>query len=344
MSRGRVNGASPALFLWSVGPAGLKQARRRDTLRRVPNRLPIFALLCTCACSSAGDTEGPSQLGPGQTSQPGDMSPHTSLPGNDPIIIDGPAIPAVGPDTSPRPGTDPGDCDNVLEVTYRDFKESHVDFEGAFAGDEVRLGLVEPELGPDGKPVFRSSIGCPWAADDPTQCNPDWLPEEKAIDSRESFDQWYRTSDGVNIEFNKTLILTERPVGSGLFVFESDEFFPLSADEGFGATPQNGQGRNYLFTTEIHLVFTYVKGQTFRFRGDDDLWIFVNNKLALDLGSMHNPAEGVIDFDASADRLGISPNGSYRMDVFHAERHTHVSSFRVETNIGCFRPAPAPVR
>ena len=33
--------------------------------------------------------------------------------------------------------------------------------------------------------------------------------------------------------------------------------------------------------------------------------LFINNKLALDLGGMHNPAEGTIDFDAQADRKSV---------------------------------------
>lgn len=261
-------------------------------------------------------------------------------PGNsDPSLINGQL-----PTGTPPPGVDDADCDNVLDVTYRDFSEDHPDFEGPFAGDEVRLTLLEPQLDVDGKPVFRDGIGCPWSATAPASCNPDWTPTQKVIDSKQSFDQWYRTVDGVNVEFQKQMSLNETRAGSGVYVFESAEFFPLSPDEGLGKTPRNGQGRNYLFTTEIHLSFTYVAGQTFRFRGDDDLWIFINDKLALDLGSMHNPAEGTIDFDAQAQALGISPNHVYRMDVFHAERHTQVSSFRIETNIGCFKPGPPRVR
>lgn len=236
-------------------------------------------------------------------------------------------------------GTNP-ECDNILEVTYRDFNESHPDMEMAFSGDVVRLTLLEPNLGPDRKPVFRDSIGCPPNHDDPTICEPYWQVTEPVITSAESFNQWYNTVEGVNIEIPGTLTLTEEAPGSGSYVFDSDSFFPLSPEEGFGLTPANGNhlGKNFLFTTEIHLRFTYRRGQVFTFRGDDDLWIFVNGKLAMDLGSMHLPAEGTIDFDAQAEKLGIAPGGSYAMDIFHAERHTTGSNFRFETNIACFEP------
>lgn len=309
--------------------------------------LCFLATTAVLSSSCGADSEGPVQGGLGGKvpvnpvapgSGPQSPSPDIPSPITDPNLIEG----DLPPSGNLPPGASEGDCDSVLEVTYRDFNETHPDFEGPFSGDEVRLNLIEPVLDAQGKPVFKDSIGCPWSHDDPTQCG-DWTPTQKVIESKQTFDQWYRTVDGVNIEFQKELALTETRPGSGVYVYESNEFFPLMPEEGFGPTPPNGQGRNFLFTTEIHLTFTYVAGQTFGFRGDDDLWIFINDKLALDLGSMHNPAEGVIDFDAQATTLDIVPGRVYRMDVFHAERHTQVSSFRIETNIGCFKPAPPRV-
>ena len=103
--------------------------------------------------------------------------------------------------------------------------------------------------------------------------------------------------------------------------------------------PANDMGMNFLFTTEIHVQFRYSAAQKFTFRGDDDLWIFVNGQLALDLGSMHGPEEGTIDFDAQAASLNISVGNRYAMDVFHAERHMRGSNFKITTNIACFTPS-----
>ena len=232
------------------------------------------------------------------------------------------------------------ECDNVLDVTYRDFEASHPDMERDFAGDVVRHNLVEPTLGSDNKPVFMSSVGCPRVAETtstPEQCD-NWQVTEPVIESAETFDQWYRSLPDVNIEFQRTLELVD--VGGGQYEYDSTSFFPLGPDEGYGVapTPDHHLGKNFLFTTEIHVRFRYDSGRVFSFRGDDDLWIFVNGRLAMDLGSMHAAEEGIIDFDAQASVLGITPGQSYAMDIFHAERHTLESNFRFQTNISCFEP------
>jgi fibro-slime domain-containing protein len=64
--------------------------------------------------------------------------------------------------------------------------------------------------------------------------------------------------------------------------------------------------------------------------------VFVNNRLALDLGGVHGTETAMIDFDAKAGQLGIATGGTYHLDVFHAERHTVSSDFRMVTTINCF--------
>jgi fibro-slime domain-containing protein len=259
-------------------------------------------------------------------------------------------------DTDTDVDTDSEDCDNILEITVRDFDTTHPDMQRADKGWGPLAGVLQETLDADRKPIFSDPMGthtwktdqdpgvlvpnC-WSTDADTEYDECYMGTIPMFEGEESFFDWYHDTE-LNIRFEKTLTLAEENAGTGVFVFDSSAFFPLSTSEGFGPTPNddNPDGQNFLFTTEIHLLFKYVAGQKFTFRGDDDLWIFVNNKMALDIGGMHLPFEGTIDFDDRATALGISPGGSYHMDIFHAERHTSQSNFRIETNISCFIPVP----
>ncbi|MGK4005483.1 fibro-slime domain-containing protein [Sorangium sp. So ce1036] len=301
----------------------------------------VASVLAALACSAEPASNGNSPSGSGGSggtpaSGSGASSSESSSSGDVPDFLV-----TVGGGEAGGGGAGGSECSSVLQVVYRDFKESHPDFEMDFRGDVVRRKLLKPELDAEGKPQFLDRVGCAAELTTPLDCRDAGL-NQPVIMSAESFDQWYRDVEGVNMTFTKELELEESPPGSGQYVFDSTDFFPLAPEEGFGITPPNHKNQNFLFTTEIHLKFGYVAGQKFSFRGDDDMWIFINGRLALDLGSMHGPESGVIDFDAQASELGIVPGNSYTMDIFHAERHTDGSNFHIETNISCFTPVIVP--
>ena len=133
-----------------------------------------------------------------------------------------------------------------------------------------------------------------------------------------------------------TLTLSLDEPSPGLFVFDSDSFFPI---DGL-ARGNEGNPHNYHFTSEIHTQFRYDGGEKFTFAGDDDVWVFINGKLAIDLGGVHAREASTVDLDARSVELGITPGRSYTMDIFHAERHTVESNFRISTNIACFTDVP----
>ena len=201
-----------------------------------------------------------------------------------------------------------GQC-GTLTAILRDFQQSHPDFEATIADDR---GLVEVDLGADNKPVYAPSGAT------------------ATVSGKTSFDQWYRDVPNINMHFEQPLPLTENPPGT--FTFEDTSFFPLDG-MGFG---DEGNNHNFHFTTEIHGTFQYRGGEMFSFTGDDDVFVFVNKKLGLDLGGVHGVENATIDFDSEAATLGITVGNSYQLDVFHAERHTSASNFRMVTTIDCF--------
>ena len=231
----------------------------------------------------------------------------TSSTGADPSA----ATTSVGDPSASETGFERPKCDPKLDATIRDFKVDHPDFED-FASDVGLKGLVQPTLGPDGKPVY--------APAGPTAQTAGPGP----------FSQWYNNTPDTNIAFAVEIPLTE--VMPGLYRYQNDTFFPID-DQGWG---NEGNNHNFHFTTEIHTTFVYEGGEVFTFIGDDDLWMFLNGKLAIDLGGVHPQLEASVDLDAQAAALGITVGGTYKMDIFHAERHTDQSHFRIDTSIQCF--------
>jgi fibro-slime domain-containing protein len=230
------------------------------------------------------------------------------------------------PDTGLMAG--PSGCSQIVGVV-RDFKSAlepggHPDFE-AFSGNQPTPKLVASDLGPDRKAVYSSmceaqglvgSSACPYG------------PQTT---SRANFDQWYRSVDGVNKTF---LVYLSFQSLQGVSQFSSSHFFPLD-EAGWGNAGRDEKGKlhNFSFTTEFHLTFRYRGGESFTFTGDDDVWVFMNGKLVIDLGGLHPQTVGTFDLDKAGATVGLIRGSAYSLDLFHAERHTTASNFRIETNL-----------
>lgn len=217
----------------------------------------------------------------------------------------------VGGRWSPCSAREP-DASLTLPTTVRDLRASHPDFEEDALG--LDLGIVEPTLGPDGKPVYAGD------------------PVTPTTSGAEAFESWFRDVPGVNLATTVPLVLTSSGGALPTYRYDSSAFFPID-DQLFG---NEGRPHNFHFTLELAVPFRYSGGERFVFRGDDDVFAFIDGALVIDLGGVHSPEARAVELDAVAPALGLEVGGVYSLALFFAERHTDGSNFHVETTIADF--------
>jgi fibro-slime domain-containing protein len=226
-----------------------------------------------------------------------------------------------------------------LPVIYRDFKGfdepgGHPDFQRFIGAGEA--GIPAPMLDMTGKPAHAMGPRRLTVNGDPGYTDKDY------------FAIWWRDNPAYNRTFREQLVFMRGAAGT--YQYGSNAFYPLEG-RGFGpymGSPAKGGGhRNFHFTSEVRHWFEYRGGERLDFTGDDDVFVFINKRLTVDLGGTHMAVTGRVTLDATtgaarvcdlaspcvaAERtieLGLAIGSVYEMVVFQAERRTDESNYRL---------------
>lgn len=244
-----------------------------------------------------------------------------------------------------------------VKVTYYDYHSdrSNPEFEAPHQG-AVRKGMVADTLDSEFKPVLGKSPYLnhyihkwfrPFSSDfTAPQYYPRASYKTKTISDIKDYNEYGQKVEylGIGFEAHDTSFanfviydsLKFELQDNGMYQFRDDNFFPLD-NRGFKNewnfhSPDSADtgDHNYSFTMELNWEFVMQKGLVFHFNGDDDVWVFINKKLALDLGGIHESTTDSIHLDSIE---GLVEGETYRLDVFYAERHSSGSHLWITSNI-----------
>ena len=204
-------------------------------------------------------------------------------------------------------------------------------------GYGIMKGMVESQLGPNGVPVRSANF--------PSDCKltdhlDNWFVPE--VVAQDAAGNTYTNATCRELELNLTedgFWLGQKNTDSpekGLFFLDDFEYLYTADSSSKIPNPMydniNSEKygtHNYGFTMALQAQFEYVKGQYFEFLGDDDVWVFINNKLVVDIGGQHEAKEGKVKLDT----LGLTEGETYPFRIFYAERHKNQSNFKMRTSM-----------
>jgi fibro-slime domain-containing protein len=231
-----------------------------------------------------------------------------------------------------KPNVD-GECQYQMAATVRDFSAAHPDFD--IKVDALVKGMVQANLGPDRKPISTNkTLPTPmtygefnnWWKTDSTNSNAALRSYESCVDipmSKSSDGSWEYDSyrDGAARSFFPIPISKDKN--------PTEQFLACYNTPGTTNWTNTTAKVNGNFCVESHASFIYQKGQKFAFRGDDDVWVFINDKLVVDLGGIHVPKSDSVNLDT----LELTAGSEYKWDLFYCDREDCGSSLRIKTSI-----------
>lgn len=173
---------------------------------------------------------------------------------------------------------------------------------------------------------------------------------DKIVLTKNSAGNYYMSAYQGKVEYDTDA----RVIKNGSNVASNEFFYPInglgydalfgdttdttvaSASSYYGALNPNG---NYTLRGQAQFVYNSADNLFFDFTGDDDVYLFINGHLVLDLGGAHWSVEKRVDLNDVAEKCGLVDGEIATFTFFYMERFSDCSNFAIETNLELATPA-----
>jgi len=218
--------------------------------------------------------------------------------------------------------------------------------------DQVLEGMVERKLGKNGVPVRNKNFDWEGKCRNAEHLDRWFVPETLVVKDGKGYTN--ATCRNMTLQLDNDGIWraqmdseADQSVGEargGMFLIDDFQWLDSartipnpyydSIPSGFAGIDGSGKKsnnayHNYGMSMKVQANFEYVRGQYFEFLGDDDVWVYIDGRLVVDIGGVHDRRNRAVDLDT----LGLDEGKTYTFNIFYTERYKVQGNFKMRTSM-----------